>query len=87
LLDLNPIEYLWNEIDHYMRMSKKKPTYEKDLWKKLQEIWNSIEVHIVRKLIIFMPQRVVNVYQARSGYIYNSSQHECFVVVPLNQGS
>jgi hypothetical protein len=32
---LNPIEHLLNEVDHRMRMSKKKPTNKKDLWKKL----------------------------------------------------
>ena len=29
--DLNPIEYLWNEVDRCMRMSEKKPTNKKDL--------------------------------------------------------
>jgi hypothetical protein len=68
LPDLNPIEHLWNEVDHRMRMSEKKLTNKKDLWKKLQEIWYSIEVHILRKLIMPMPQRAIDVYQAKGGY-------------------
>jgi hypothetical protein len=68
--DLNSIEHLWNEVDHCMKMSKKKPTNKKDLWEKLQEIWYSIEVHIVRKLIISMLQRATDVYQAKGGYTW-----------------
>jgi hypothetical protein len=68
LLDLNPIEHLWNEVDCRMRMSEKKPTIKKDLWERLQEIWYSIEVHTVRKLIMSVPQKAVDVYQAKSGY-------------------
>lgn len=66
--DLNPIEHLWNEVDRRMRMSKKKPTNKKDLWEKLQEIWYSIEIDTVRKLIMSMPERAADVYQAKGGY-------------------
>jgi hypothetical protein len=52
-----------------MRMSEKKPINKKDLWEKLQEIWYSIEIHTMRKLIMSMPQRVVDVYQGKGGYI------------------
>lgn len=66
--DLNPIEHLWNEVDRRMRMSEKKPTNKKDLWEKLQEIWYSIEIDTVRKLIMSMPERAADVYQAKGGY-------------------
>ena len=45
-----------------------KRTNKKDLWEKLQEIWYNIEVDIVRMLIISMPKRIVDVYQAKGGY-------------------
>ena len=32
------------------------------------EIWYSIEVDIVRKLIMSVPKRVANVYQAKGSY-------------------
>ena len=67
-LDLNLIEYLWNEVDCCIRMSEKKPINKKDLWETLQEIWYSIEVDTVRKLIMSMPKRVADVYQAKGGY-------------------
>jgi hypothetical protein len=52
------------------------------LWEKLQKIWYSIEAHIVQKLIMSMPQKLLmfikqkvamhngstNVYQAKGGY-------------------
>ena len=66
--NLNPIEHLWNEVNRCMRMLEKKPTNKKDLWGKLQEIWYSIEVDIVKKLIMSMPERAVDVYQAKGGY-------------------
>ena len=45
-----------------MRMSEKKPTNKKDLWKKLQKIWYGIEVDIVRKLIMSMLERTSDIY-------------------------
>ena len=66
--DLNPIKYLQNEVDRRMKMSEKKPTNKKDLWEKLQEIWYSIEIDTVRKLIMSMPERAADVYQAKGGY-------------------
>ena len=66
--DLNPIEHLWNEVDRHLRRSKRKPTSKSDLWEKIQEIWYNIEPDVVRKLIRSMPQRALDVYQARGGY-------------------
>ena len=51
-----------------MRMSEKKPTNKKDLWEKLQEIWYGIEVDIVKKLSMSMPERASDVYQAKGSY-------------------
>jgi transposase len=66
--DLNPTEYFWNEVDYRIKMSEKKSTNKKDLWEKLQEIWYSIEVHIVRKLIMSMLQKAADVYQVKNGF-------------------
>jgi len=49
-------------------MFERKPTNKKDMWEKLQEIWYSIEVHTMRKLIMSILERVVDVYQAKGGY-------------------
>jgi hypothetical protein len=68
LPNLNPIEHLWNEVDRCMRMFEKKLTNKKDLWEKLQEIWYDVEVDIVRKLIMSMPERAADIYKAKGGY-------------------
>ena len=62
------MENLWNEVHYCIRMSQNKPTYKKDLWEKLQEIWYNIEVDIMIELIMSMLQRVKDVYQAKGGY-------------------
>ena len=69
LFDLNPIKYLWNEVDCCIRMSKMKSTNKKELLEKLQEIWYSIKVDTIRKFIMSMLERVAYVYQAKGGYI------------------
>ena len=83
LPNLNPIEHLWNEVDCCMRMSKKKSTNKKDLWEKLQEIWYSIGVDTMKKLIVFMPKRVANVYQAKGGYTQWYSLGLCLQAISL----
>ena len=64
----NLMKYLWNEVNCCMRISEKKSINKKVLEEKLQEIWYSIEVHTVRKLIMSMPQRIIDVYQVKGGY-------------------
>jgi len=66
--DLNPIEHLWNEVDRRMRRAERKPTSKSNLWEKIQEIWYSIDVDVVKKLICSMPERVADVYKAKGGY-------------------
>jgi hypothetical protein len=82
--NLNPIELLRNEVDCGMGMSEKKLTNKKNLWEKLQEIWYSINIHIVKKLIMYMLQKVVDFYQAKGDYTHTGGHHECMVVMPLS---
>jgi transposase len=38
--DLNPIEMVWDELDH--RMTEKQPTSSQHMWELLQNCWKSI---------------------------------------------
>jgi hypothetical protein len=43
-------------------------TSAEDLWDKLQDIWESIEVEECIKLIETMPQRIHDVLEAQGGH-------------------
>jgi transposase len=66
--DLNPIEHIWNEIKIQLRKIPKKITNKEDLWDKLQDIWNNIEIEKCIKLIETMPERINDVIKAKGGY-------------------
>ena len=66
--DLNSIKHLWNEIDKRLRLSGSSPTSRHDLWEKIQVVWQSIEVEFVEKLILTMPERVVDLLATKGGY-------------------
>lgn len=66
--DLNPIEHLWNEVERRLRQLPQRPTSKEDLWIKLQEVWNRIELDFLTKLIESMPERVRDVLKAKGGY-------------------
>ena len=68
--DLNPIEHLWNKVDKRLRLSGNSPTSRHDLWEKIQVVWQSIEVEFVRKLILTMPERAVDLLAAKGGYTH-----------------
>jgi transposase len=38
--DLNPIEMVWDELDH--RVKEKQPTSTQHMWELLQDCWESI---------------------------------------------
>jgi hypothetical protein len=38
--DLNPIEMVWDELDH--RVKEKQPTSAQHMWELLQDCWKSI---------------------------------------------
>ncbi len=66
--DLNPIEHLWNEAERRLRHLPERATGREDLWEKLQDVWNGIEVDVCLKLIESMPERVNDVIKAKGGY-------------------
>jgi hypothetical protein len=66
--DLNPIEHLWNEADRRLRNLESPPTSTKDLWDKLQSVWNNIEPDFCNKLVETMPQRIKDVEKAKGSH-------------------
>jgi len=66
--DLNPIEHIWNEMDRRLRNLDEHIKNKSDLWDKIQNVWNSIEVDVCTKLIQTMPTRINDVFIAKGGY-------------------
>ena len=66
--DLNPIEHLWAEVDRRLRKLPGNISSEKDLWEKIQVVWEQIDVETCTNLIRSMPERVRDVIRARGGY-------------------
>jgi hypothetical protein len=66
--DLNPIEDLWSEVKRRLRNLPSLVTSLEDLWDKLQDVWDGVEVEECTKLIETMPERTQDVLQARGGY-------------------
>ena len=66
--DLNPIEHLWNEMDRRLRKLPGSISSKDDLWNKIQQVWNEIDVEFCLRLIDTMPQRIADVLKARGGY-------------------
>lgn len=66
--DLNPIEHLWNEVDRCLRRLPGQITGKTDLWDKLWDVWEEIDVDTCLKLIETMPERVRDVLNAKGGY-------------------
>ena len=62
------LDILWNEIDRCLRLYGALPTSKNDLWKKIQVVWQSIEVEYIQKLIRSMLARVVDLLAAKGGY-------------------
>jgi transposase len=66
--DLNPIEHIWSDIKYQLRKLSRQVTSKEDLWDKLQDIWNNIEVEKCTKLIETIPKRISDVIKAKGGY-------------------
>ena len=66
--DLNPIENLWDEIDRRLRDLPGQISSETDLWQKIQEVWQAIDIKTCRRLVHSMPDRIRAVIRARGGY-------------------
>ena len=69
LLDLNPIEHLWNEVDRRLQKRPLWPRNKDELWDVLQEIWEGIELEFCQKLISSMPRRLSDICKAKGGYV------------------
>jgi transposase len=61
--DLNPIENVWAIMKQ--RLNKKRPKSLEELDQVIQQIWESIEIDILRKLYESMPSRVRKCIKAK----------------------
>lgn len=64
--DLNPIEHVWKVMKDKMRGVK--PRNLNELFEKLTEIWKSMDINYLQKLIDSMPQRCQAVIDAKGMY-------------------
>lgn len=63
--DMNPIEHLWDEVER--RLKKKQPKNKNELKECLTEIWQGIELPVLRKLVDSVPNRLNEVIRVK-GY-------------------
>ena len=56
--DLNPIEHLWDHLDHKIRKRIPAPSSKNDLIQIIQEEWAGIELNTLHNLILSLPNRV-----------------------------
>jgi len=66
--DLNPIEHLWQHLNHQLAAYEGEPKSIAELWERVQETWNRISVSVCANLIDSMPRRVAAVLKAKGGY-------------------
>jgi hypothetical protein len=66
--ELNPIEYLWIEIDNRFRYLPERISNKNDLWNKIQQIWNEINIDTYANLIHSMPERICNIIKVKGSY-------------------
>ncbi|KAJ8866033.1 hypothetical protein PR048_033557 [Dryococelus australis] len=62
--DLNPIEHLWDELDHRVRARQARPKSIAQLMEWLQEEWRRIPLDDLQTLVESMPDRVAAVIAA-----------------------
>ena len=55
-------------MDRCLRTLPVQISGKEDLWDKIQDIWNEIEVNVCMKLIESMPRRINDVIKAKGGY-------------------
>jgi transposase len=66
--DLNPIEHLWSHLKQKLADFEEPPKEVNELWDRVQEVWETIEVEYCRTLIESMPDRIRAVLKAKGGY-------------------
>jgi hypothetical protein len=65
--DLNPVEYLWDELECRLRSRPQCPTSQNALATALQEEWAAIPLETFRHLVESLPCRVRAVIKAKGG--------------------
>ena len=68
LLDLNPIEHLWDHLDKRVRLRQPPPQTLDQCCHMWQQEWRTIPRNNVRKLTASMPRRCRAVFAARGGH-------------------
>ncbi|KAJ4429855.1 hypothetical protein ANN_22059 [Periplaneta americana] len=86
--DLNPIEYLWDELDRRLRSREIRAIYIVQLSAMLQEEWRRIPMDILHKLVESMPDKVTAVIATRGdSVIVGGSVHNVGRLVSLPRGT
>lgn len=67
LLDMNPIEHLWDEVERSIRTQDPAPTNSRELWAAIQTIWLSTSPEVFRPLVESMPHRGTALPSTRRG--------------------
>ena len=65
--DLNPIEYLWDELERRLQATPSHPTSVSDLTNELLEEWSKIAQNTVLNLVESFTRRVEAVIAAKGG--------------------
>lgn len=65
--DLNPIEHLWWHVKKELNKYEKPASGMKELWDRVQDVWDKIDKETCLNLIDSMPRRIQAVIQAK-GY-------------------
>ena len=65
---MNPIEHMWSEVERRLRSIKEPIKNKNELWERIQNTWNSIEIDVCQKLIHTMPERISDVIKQKGGY-------------------
>uniref|UniRef100_A0A3Q2W3X4 Tc1-like transposase DDE domain-containing protein n=1 Tax=Haplochromis burtoni TaxID=8153 RepID=A0A3Q2W3X4_HAPBU len=65
--DLNPIEYLWDELERRLRARPSRPTSVSDLTNALLEEWSEIPINTLLNLVESLPRRIEAVIAAKGG--------------------
>ena len=66
--DLNPIEHLWEILKRGLASYERAPGGILELWERVQDEWEKIDIEICQKLIESLPKRVEAVIKAKGGY-------------------
>ena len=66
--NLNAIEHICYLVDRRLRKLPELSISRKDLWEKIQDVWNDIKVEDCTNLIDTMPRRIKAAMKAHGGY-------------------